>query len=90
MKREEQETTMTWDYATDTIRVYTTRESVLNTFKHRLGEEYISQVHRLGSTVTFTIPMSSCRKPGYIAKILNPDAKGPSRTEEQKQRRFNN
>ena len=29
MKREEQETTMTWDYATDTIRVYTTRESAL-------------------------------------------------------------
>lgn len=85
MKREEHETTISWDYPTNTIRVYTTRESVLNKFLKRLGDGYVSSIERIGDTVSFTVPMAACRDPGSVAKLLNPDEKTPM-TEEQKQR----
>lgn len=87
MKREEHETTISWDYATNTIRVYTTRESVLKKFTKRLGEGYVTDINRLGETVSFTVPMNACRDPGSVAKLLNPDEKTPM-TEDQKRQRF--
>lgn len=87
MKREEHETTISWDYPTNTLRVYTTRESVLRKFKKRLGDGYVTGIERIGDTVSFTVPMEVCRDPGSVAKLLNPDEKTPM-TEEQKQQRF--
>jgi hypothetical protein len=88
MKRDEHETTISWDYPTGTLRIYTTRESVLKEFTKRLGAEYITAIEQIGDTYSFTVPMAVCRKPGAVAKLINPEAKGAPMTEEQKAKRF--
>ena len=76
MTRDEQETNLCYDYAANRIRVYTTRQSVLNGFRHRLGPENVTMLRETEQDWSFTVPMGLCRKPELVAKVINPDAKG--------------
>ena len=76
MSIEEHETTVTWDYKDQVVRIYTTREGVKNGFLKRLGQDKSPEVKGSGPW-SFVVPFADCRAPQLIAKLLNPDERTP-------------
>jgi|GEM_PF-1163463 len=83
MKLEEQETTITYDYADSVVRIYTTREGVKNGIVRRLGEQEGLKVTASSSSWSIVVPMALCRSGDMIVKLLNPEERQPM-SDEQK------
>ena len=84
MQAEEHETHIWFDYASNTVKVYTTREGVRNGILRRLGpQEGIAEESTGRGRWSITIPMDLCRSPELICKLLNEEEKTPM-SEEQK------
>ena len=79
----EHETTINFDYEHDLVRVYTTRVGVVNGIRKRLGNEVDYDSKQMGHGYSLTLPMTACRSPEFICKLLNPDEK-KAMTEAQK------
>ena len=75
MTLEEHETQISFDYSQRVVRVYTTREGVKNGILKRLGEQPDVTVEDGDGYWSLILPMSACRAPQLIAKLLNPDEK---------------
>lgn len=78
MTREEHETHILYDYAGDTVNVYTTRKGVFNQLRKRLepvwDEVRLSKRRNDGRTVAWdlSIPQDYCSpQPATIAKTAN-------------------
>lgn len=82
MSIEEHETQISFDYAEQIVRIYTTREGVKNGVLRRLGDQESVTCFGNGPW-NLTVPMSMCRGPQLIVKLLNPEEKTPM-TEKQK------
>lgn len=82
MTLEEHETQISFDYAGQVVRIYTTREGVKNGILKRLGVQEGVTTEGNGPW-TLQVPMTMCRGPQLIVKLLNPSEKTPM-SEEQK------
>jgi hypothetical protein len=63
---DEQETTITWDYAADVARVYTTKESVIRNIRKRLGDKLSECMER--DNWCIDIPLKHMRPPQLVTK----------------------
>lgn len=68
-----EETSITYDYEIKEVRVYSTRQGVINGILRRLGDQ--EGVRHEGNFLY--LPMSLCRGAEMITKLLNPDEKQP-------------
>jgi hypothetical protein len=74
----DQETTFVFDYEGGKLRVFSTRASVPQGLRKRLGEELWEQCEYKSTSATshfVTIPLALCRHPSLIVGLKNPDLK---------------
>ena len=76
------ETSVTYDYPSGVVRVFTDREGVKNGFLRRIGN-HPSLVITGNGPWFISVPMEFCRGPEIIARLLNEDERKPM-TEAQK------
>lgn len=69
--RDEQETSVTWDFALNQVRIYTTRPGDYSQIAQRLGEvEYKLVEGKEGDNWSLYLPMDYCRRAKTVVKVM--------------------
>ncbi|MBW4422200.1 MAG: hypothetical protein KME13_23795 [Myxacorys californica WJT36-NPBG1] len=77
MTIDEHETSITYDYSINQVRIYTTKQGVASQIKKRSGSQATITEGKQGDRVVswqITLPMSVCRGAYAITKVLGDEA----------------